>query len=98
MNEIDKTVRSEKIINVLQYKEQGDTSGAELSTFKLLSTDDVSKHVTRAATKSCSLDPISTDLLKQCMEVLVEPITDIVNSSLREGDFPHSWKCAIVTP
>ena len=49
-------------------------------------------------TTSCNLDPIPTDLVKKCMDVLLNPISDIVNSSLQEGSFPDSWKCAIVTP
>ena len=32
------------------------------------------------------------------MDVLLNPISDIVNSSLQEGSFSDSWKCAVVTP
>ena len=37
-------------------------------------------------------------ILKQHLDILIEPITDIVNTSLKEGVFPDCWKCATVTP
>ena len=39
-------------------------------------------------TKSCSLDPIPTFLLKDCLDILLSSITKLVNYSLIEGSFP----------
>ena len=48
--------------------------------------------------KSCELDPLPTVLLKACLDVLIKPITDIINASLCLGLFPEDFKCAHVNP
>ena len=48
--------------------------------------------------KSCDLDPLLTVLLKACLDVLIKPITDIINVSLCSGLFPEDFKCAHVNP
>ena len=40
----------------------------------------------------------STKLLKSCLDVLIQPITKIVNLALSEGIFPSLYKNALVTP
>ena len=45
-----------------------------------------------------NLDPISTTLLKSCIDSLIVPITYIVNKSLKEGVFPSDIKTAHVLP
>ena len=47
---------------------------------------------------SCDLDAIPTSLLKSCLDVLIKPITIIVNMSLSEGSFPSTFKHALVKP
>ena len=48
--------------------------------------------------KSCDLDPLPTILLKACLDVLIIPITYIINASLCCGLFPQDFKRAHVTP
>ena len=48
--------------------------------------------------KSCPLDPIPTGLLIDCLEVLLPPITKMINLSLDNGHFPAAWKSALVRP
>ena len=48
--------------------------------------------------KSCDLDPLPTILLKACLDVLLKPITDVINASLCSGLFPEDLKCAHVNP
>ena len=48
--------------------------------------------------KSCCLDPIPTNLLKDCLDILVPLITRMINQSFREGYVPLSFKLAAVTP
>ena len=48
--------------------------------------------------KSNSLDPWPTFLLKDYIDILIQPIAQIVNLSLSEGVFPSQFKSAIVTP
>ena len=50
----------------------------------------------KTATKTCSLDPIPTDLLKECIDAPIKSITLIINKSLSIGVFPNSWKEAFI--
>ena len=49
-------------------------------------------------TKSCTLDPIPTFLLKEVVDDLLPFLTAMVNTSLREGYLPGSQKNAVVSP
>jgi len=35
---------------------------------------------------------------KMAVNILKFPMWHIINSSIKEGQFPNSWKCAKVTP
>ena len=48
--------------------------------------------------KSCELDTISTDKLKEIQDSYTDTITKIVNISLTNGEFCTQWKTAIVKP
>ena len=48
--------------------------------------------------KQCSLDVLPTWLLKATVDILISPLTAIINSSLASGTFPNHLKTAIVTP
>ena len=54
--------------------------------------------LSEAPSKSCSLDPIPTDVLKIHSDILVSILTRIVNLSLQSGCFPGSWKNAVISP
>ena len=69
-----------------------------LSSFEPVSEGDILKILKLSTTKSCNLDPIPTALVKECADILVTPITNIINYSLREGSFPNCFKTACVTP
>ena len=49
-------------------------------------------------TKSCNLDPLSTDYVKQCLDELLPHITSIVNASLSTATVPVLFKNALVIP
>ena len=68
------------------------------SDFSPFSSDDVRKLIMKSPTKSCSLDPIPSTLLKECLDVLLPIITAIVNLSLSSGVFPDVYKLALVIP
>ena len=70
----------------------------ELSSFDLVSEQHIEKLITTSANKSCSLDPIPTFILKDCLDVLLTPITCLINYSLQEGAVPDDFKLAHVTP
>ncbi|XP_038044104.1 uncharacterized protein LOC119718766 [Patiria miniata] len=69
-----------------------------LSSFQPVTCNDVKRLILKSATKSCTLDPIPTSLLKQCLDSLLTSITRIINASLACGLMPDSLKEAHVTP
>jgi hypothetical protein len=69
-----------------------------LTEFSIVSTEEVSRAITASPTKSCSLDPIPTRILKKVSLLLVPSITSIVNLSLQTGVFPHVFKHGLITP
>ena len=48
--------------------------------------------------KAMGPDEVSNWMLRECKEQLVEPIWDVINSSLREGKVPREWKRANIVP
>ena len=48
--------------------------------------------------KSSDLDPTPTNLVKYCIDILITPMTSIINLLLTEGSFPLPFKSALVSP
>ena len=69
-----------------------------LTDFSPVTEEDVEKVIKQAAPKSCCLDPAPTQLIKECLDVLVPVITRIINQSFENGYVPKSLKLAAVTP
>ena len=67
-------------------------------SFQLVSENEVLKFIKDSPSKSCSLDPWPTFLVKGCIDILLPSITKLVNMSLQDGVFPEPFKKAIVTP
>ena len=63
-----------------------------------MSEEDLLKILKSSPSKSCDLDPIPASLGKECTDVLITPITKIVNYSIKESSFPNCFKLAYVTP
>ena len=74
------------------------SNSSALTSFEPVSEDDILKILRSSNTKSSDLDPIPTALVKECADILVTPITNIINYSLKEGSFPNCFKTAYVTP
>ena len=51
-----------------------------------------------APTKSCENDPLPTSLLKEHIDAILTPLTKIVNTSLRNGEFSDNLKEALLQP
>jgi len=60
--------------------------------------DDVQRIIMSSPTKSCTLDPVPTYMLKESLHILLPYITAIVNALLREGHVSVTQKHAIITP
>ena len=56
--------------------------------------------ISRAAGKSCQLDPIPTQIVLKCklLDVLLPVITKLINLSFDTGRFAEAWKVALVLP
>ena len=60
--------------------------------------DDNSLQVLSSSSKSCDLDLIPTSVLKNWLDILITPITDIINISMKTSTFPQNFKEAHVRP
>ena len=69
-----------------------------LNEFTPATESEVIKLVKSKGSKSCSLDPMPTWLLKDCITDLAAPLTSIINDSMATGTFPSQLKSALVTP
>jgi hypothetical protein len=73
-------------------------SEVKFSEFTPVTTEDVKKIIRDMPKKSCSLDPIPTWLLIDCLDEIAPVISNIINLSLSSGEFPSSLKLALVRP
>ena len=76
----------------------GTSSFKVLDEFKCVSVDDVKKIILASKNKSCSLDKIPMQLLKENIDCLIKPITNIINVSFSSGVFPMRLREAVVSP
>ena len=74
------------------------TCQSSITEFSMISTETVTNIISKSSSKSCSLDPIPTCILKSCLPVLATTITNIVNLSLSTGHVPPLLKTACVVP
>jgi len=73
-------------------------SDESLSVFAAITPDQIVKLVSSCSNKCCGLDPIPTNLLKNCIDLLAPFISKIFARSLNEGHVPLSQKVAIIRP
>ena len=74
------------------------SSPPALHTFSPASQEEVKKLIMTTKTTQCSLDPIPTKLVKECIDALLPVITKVVNLSLSQGVMPSHLKKALVIP
>ena len=67
-----------------------------LCSFEEYSTEDIQKTIEFSPTKSCSVDPVPTSILKEFLPELLPFITMMCNRSLQEGILPPSQKHAVI--
>ena len=80
---------NEKFIKILVAKPSPIKNS--LSSFTLVSKDDVLKILLSSSIKTCDLDPIPNSLVKECADRIKAPMTNIINHSLMENSFPNSY-------
>ena len=59
-----------------------------LSSFREVTSNDLSMLIAPLASKSRDLDPIRGNVMKECLDILLPTITTIVHLSLRTGEIP----------
>ena len=69
-----------------------------LTSFNLTSDDEIRKLIQNSPSASCSLDPLPTWLLKDCMDEFIPSMTHIINLSLKDCEVPAQFKEALITP
>ena len=71
----------------------------QLTGFRTLSQEqEVRMLISKAAGKSCQLDPIPTPIVLKLLDVLLPVITKLINLSFDTGRFAEAWKEALVLP
>ena len=73
-------------------------SGSSLRTFTPISQEELLKTIRSMSLKTCELDPLPASFYSDCLPALLPFITDIINTSLKSGTVPDSFKSAIVRP
>ena len=74
------------------------TVAAKLHIFLPATEDEVTLLVAKSPSKSCSLDPVPTWMLKPHLDCILPSITNIVNESMSTGIIvPTKMKAALVT-
>ena len=71
---------------------------SKFSTFTEMKLDDIRELAATLLSKFCVLDPLPSSIIKQCADLLLPTITNIVNLSFREGCVPTCLKSAVLSP
>ena len=71
---------------------------SSVTAFRGVDMDSLRELVLRAPTKSCLLDPVLTNILKDCLDELLPVLSTTINLQLESGFFPDIWKESVVTP
>ena len=70
----------------------------KLSSFNDLNRDDISKIMSKLGLKQCEQDTLPISIILQCEPIVQEHLLTIINTSLKSGHFPQTWKQALVKP
>ena len=61
---------------------------SKMNPFERATEDDIKELILSSSSKSCDLDPIPTSVLRNCVDILVTTITDIIIISMDTSTFP----------
>ena len=71
---------------------------SSMAAFRSCTQTEIRRIIMKSPSKSCSLDPVPTFLVREVIDLLLPFATEMVNASLRQGRLPTSQKHAVVTP
>ena len=69
-----------------------------LDSFRDATEKEIETAITSSSASTSYLDPLPTILIKACKDILVKPLTEIVNISLRSGVVSSNLKEAVIKP
>ena len=69
-----------------------------LKVFREVSIEETIKYIMKAPSKSCELDPVPIELLKEAIHEIAPILTNLVNTSFNSGIFPTELKKALLRP
>ena len=69
-----------------------------MNIFESASEEEIQKLILSSSSKSCDQDPIPTSVLKNCLDISITPITDIIKISIETSTFPQNFKEVHVRP
>ncbi len=70
----------------------------KLQCFTTIGQEELNKRITASKPTTWLLNPVPTKLLKELSPVAVEPLLNIINSSLYLGHVPTPFKLAVIKP
>ena len=79
-----------------EYIESGYFTRERFTCFTPTNQPDLMKIISKTVTKSCELDPMNTNILKDNISVLAPVLVDIVNTSLEDEIVTENLKSAMV--
>ena len=69
-----------------------------MNTLTFVTETEIKKLFMKSKSTSSYLDPFPTSFLKNCLDVLIESSTSIINKSLQDVVFPDQFKKAYIRP
>ena len=71
---------------------------SKMNIFERGTEDEIKKLILSSSLKSCDLDPITTSMLKNCLDIIITPVTDIIKISMETSTFLQNFKEVHVRP
>ena len=83
----------------LPYKSRkGKGNVTTISEFTYTTPEKVENQLATIKTNALELDNISLKMFKLISNYCINPLTEIINKSLRTGTIPQIWKQSVITP
>ncbi|KAI2653251.1 hypothetical protein H4Q32_006658 [Labeo rohita] len=94
----DKIVTMQPSITVSHQIVRYRSPGEQFNSFSTIGQEELYKLVKSSKPTTCMLDPIPSRLLKEMLPDLIDPLLNIINSSLSLGYVPKTFKLAAIKP
>ncbi len=70
----------------------------QFHSFSTICEEELYTFVKSAKPTSCMLDPVPSKLLKEVLPEVIDPLLNIINSSLSLGYVPKTFKLPVINP